>query len=211
MVAQYVVGVDEAGRGPVFGPLVVAAVWLDESTESQLKEQGVCDSKKLTKEKRERLFSIIMEKAAFVELISLDAKDIDERLLGGGNLNVLELETFSQLMSKHPSTHAFIDCPSTNLMTVRTFLAANYTQQLTVEHKADANYVSVAAASIIAKVTRDRAVAKIQSEIGLPIGSGYTSDPVTQAFLKENYKKYDIFRKSWKTYKNLAQQNLMDF
>jgi ribonuclease HII len=84
------------------------------------------------------------------------------------------------------------------------------------EHKADVKYPAVSAASILAKVTRDRAIQKIQEGVPEPIGSGYPSDPVTVEFLKNNFKKYrDIFRKSWMTYqvlhKEKGQRKLNEF
>ena len=85
-----------------------------------------------------------------------------------------------------------------------------------MEHKADLNHPSVAAASILAKVTRDREIQKIKAEIGQDLGSGYPSDPTTKAFLEQNYRAHpDIFRKSWQSYKNVVKQkdqrNLSDF
>ncbi|MAE13458.1 ribonuclease HII, partial [Candidatus Woesearchaeota archaeon] len=73
------------------------------------------------------------------------------------------------------------------------------------EHKADLNHPIVSAASIIAKVTRDREIEKIKQKIKIDFGSGYPADPKTQAFIKNNHDKYDIFRTTWKTYKNIAQ------
>ncbi|MDO8510562.1 MAG: ribonuclease HII, partial [Nanoarchaeota archaeon] len=75
---------------------------------------------------------------------------------------------------------------------------------LIVEHKADVNYLPAAAASIVAKVIRDRHIEHLKKEIGIDFGSGYMSDPKTQDFLKKYYKKHpDLFRKSWQSYKNV--------
>jgi len=78
-------------------------------------------------------------------------------------------------------------------------------------HKADALYAVVGAASIIAKVERDRAVAKISEQIGIPIGSGYPNDPVTKKFLREYLKQHGklpyFVRMSWKTASTLLGKN----
>ena len=75
--------------------------------------------------------------------------------------------------------------------------------ELVVEHKADLNYIVVGAASVIAKVIRDRAVNHLISEIGIDFGSGYMSDPKTQEFLEKYHDKFPhLFRKKWQSYKN---------
>jgi len=84
------------------------------------------------------------------------------------------------------------------------------------EHKADFNHVIVGAASILAKVTRDTELAKIQEKIEYPIGSGYMSDPITQKFLDEHHDEYEgMIRKSWQSYRNAVakreQKGLGDF
>ena len=89
--------------------------------------------------------------------------------------------------------------------------------EIVAEHKADLNYLVAGAASILAKVSRDREIENIQDEIGAKIGSGYPHDPVCVAYLKDNFRgpinKY--LRKCWSTYKNLEknknQTNISDF
>ena len=76
--------------------------------------------------------------------------------------------------------------------------------KLIVEHKADTKYPTVAAASILAKVTRDREIEKIKKKIGIDFGSGYPSDPKTIEFVNKHWNKFDIFRKSWSTYQKVA-------
>ena len=88
---------------------------------------------------------------------------------------------------------------------------------ISCEHKADFNHVEVAAASIIAKVTRDTEIKEIQKKIKENIGSGYPSDPITKEFLKHAHKYQDlgILRESWATWKNMLksgkQRKLFDF
>jgi ribonuclease HII len=90
--------------------------------------------------------------------------------------------------------------------------------EIICEHKADLNHLVVGAASILAKVTRDREIEKLKKSIGINFGSGYPSDPLTQDFLRKNYSKYpDIFRKEWASYKEAAnisikkQKSLSDY
>ena len=97
---------------------------------------------------------------------------------------------------------------------LKTFL--KYEPKIKAEHKADYKYTEVSAASIIAKVTRDREIENIKKKYNIEFGSGYPSDSVTQKFLKENYHKYpEIFRKTWITYKNISekkkQKSLFDY
>ena len=98
----------------------------------------------------------------------------------------------------------------------------SFSPKIVAEHKADSKYIPVAAASILAKVTRDRAIEKLKEAYG-EIGSGYPSDPITRRFLEEYYKKHGVFppivRKSWKTLEKIeeklknkeAQSTILDF
>lgn len=197
------VGIDEAGRGPVLGPLVVAAVWLTPEQENILKAAGVTDSKKLTPAKREELFTLITTTASFVSTRIIIPQEIDDKINAGINLNQIELQAFSALLNKHPSTHAYIDCPSANKHAVAKQLKETYDGTLIVEHKADSTFTVVGAASIIAKVIRDRNIQELQASIPYPIGSGYPADPATKKFLAQHHNEYpQLFRKSWQTYKD---------
>ena len=78
--------------------------------------------------------------------------------------------------------------------------------ELIVEHKADVNHLPVAAASVVAKVIRDRYIDRLKVDIGIDFGSGYMSDPKTKKFLEENYEKFPhLFRRKWKSFSNLVQ------
>lgn len=110
-----------------------------------------------------------------------------------------------------------IDCPSTNINAyvnyLKTFL--KYEPKIKAEHKADYKYCEVSASSIIAKVTRDKEIEKLKKQYNIDFGSGYPSDPITQEFLKKNYNKYNFFRKTWITYRNVSetkkQKSLFDY
>ena len=135
------------------------------------------------------------------------------------NLNWLEAIKTAELINKLKPERAILDCPSNNLKAYSNYVRDHLkdkTIEIISEHKADSKYPIVAAASIIAKVTRDREIQKIKQKIGEEFGSGYPSDPMTQKFMKENHNKYpDIFRKTWISYKKLKQEkfqrSLADF
>jgi ribonuclease HII len=212
-------GIDEAGRGPVIGPLVSAGVLIDSADEKKLARMGVKDSKLLTPKKREELFDKIIKVAKKHYIVSLTPKDIDAALMDPAtNLNWLEADTTAHIINKLNPEKVIIDCPSNNIPEYREYIRKklNVECELVAEHKADLNHVVVGAASILAKVTRDREIQRIKESVGEEIGSGYPADPLTQKFIAENYRKYpDIFRKSWSTYKELVakkqQKGLGDF
>jgi ribonuclease HII len=212
-------GIDEAGRGPVIGPLVSCGVLIDSKDEKKLAKLGVKDSKLLLPKKREELFDKILKIVKKHELVVLTPQDIDAALMDPDtNLNWLEADATAEIINKLNPEKAIIDCPSNNIEEYREYIRKklNVDCELVVEHKADLNHIVVGAASILAKVTRDRAIEEIKKKVGQDIGSGYPADPVTQAFIRDNYKKYpEIFRKTWQTYKDLVakkqQKGLNEF
>jgi len=121
------------------------------------------------------------------------------------------------LINKLDPDKVIVDAPSTNLETFKAYLEKklNVNPKLIVKHKADRDHVIVGAASILAKVTRDREIEKLKEKYGIEFGSGYPSDPKTVEFLKKNWDKYDFFRKSWDTWKKVAiakkQKSLGDY
>jgi ribonuclease HII len=202
-------GVEDAGRGPVIGPLVMAGVLINEKDEKKLVDIGVKDSKLLTPEKREELFNKIKKIAKSYKIIVLSPQDVDDALKSQTlNLNWLEAIASAKIINALKPDKAIIDCPSTNIRAYADYMGKNIKIkcETVVEHKADLNYPVVGAASILAKVTRDREIEKIKKKIGENFGSGYTSDPVTREFLEKNYDKYpEIFRHTWETYKKLVR------
>jgi len=209
-----IVGVDEAGKGPVLGPLVMVALAVKEEDQQKLQWLGVKDSKLLSSEVREELFERIKEIVCDfrIEVIEPDAIDLSVRGENGSNLNWLEAETSARMVSELHPDKIILDCPSTNISAYRNFFANKLSSgvrdraELVVEHKADTNHIVVAAASIIAKVIRDRSIESIKREVGVDFGSGYPSDPKTQEFLHNYNDKYpDLFRRSWKSYIRVEQ------
>jgi ribonuclease HII len=215
-----VCGVEEAGRGPVIGPLVMCGVVMDEKMVFELDAIGVKDSKLLSPQQRESLFDKIKQMADGFKIIILSAQDVDDTLNDPNmNLNWLEAKTSAKIINQLKVDKAILDCPSNNIEAYRNYVKKyirNEKMELIAEHKADLNYTIVGAASILAKVTRDREIEKIKQKINKEFGSGYPSDPRTVKFLKENYDKHsEIFRKTWSSYKKVAeakkQRNIGDF
>jgi len=208
-------GIDEAGRGPVIGPMVVAGVWIEESDEEKLLRAGVKDSKTLTPGRREEIAAYI--KNNFIhEVVVIEASDIDD-LRKTMTINELEAYIFARVANKNFARIYFIDSAGNDSKEFGEMIKKNLKYgEVICEHKADENYPVVSAASIIAKVERDRQIKKISEElekiINKPLGSGYPSDEKTIEFIREWFEKFNEFpphtRKSWKTLERIKQKKL---
>lgn len=204
-----ILGIDEAGRGPVLGSMVMAGVLMDEKNLYKLDKLKVRDSKLLTPKQREHLFDKI-KKISKNYIIVVQPKEIDEALLSDHlNLNWLEAHKSAEIINRLSPDSAIVDCPSSNIKKYEIYLRKllkNKKIKTIVEHKADYNHKICAAASILAKVTRDREIKKLQEVIPHNIGSGYASDPYTIDFLEKHHEKYGyLIRKTWASYKNLIK------
>ncbi len=172
---------------------------------------GVKDSKLLSPSARERLFGEIKKVVKDFRILVIPPEEIDAAVESedGDNLNWLEAKKSAELINALKPGTAYLDCPSTNIAKYTAYVQnlVEAPAKLVAEHKADAKYPVVSAASILAKVTRDAEIEKIKEKIGIDFGSGYPSDPMTQAFLKKNYGKYpEIFRKSWASWKEAREK-----
>jgi len=201
-----VLGIDEAGRGPVIGPMVMAGVMIEQGDEDLIK--GSVDSKLLIHKKRIQLDKKIKENTDF-KIIVIEPKEIDQALLSDKlNLNWLEAYKQSEIINKLQPDKAIIDCPSINCKAYEKYLSKlikNKKIKLVVEHKADVNHLTAAAASILAKVERENQMDKIKEKYG-DTGPGYPANKTTQDFVKNNWDKCpEIFRKTWSTYKKFAR------
>lgn len=211
---EYFIGIDEAGRGPVIGPMVMCGVITNSDSEKKLISLGVKDSKLILPNKRKLIKKEIENLADSFFVVKLSAKEIDIALnTDGTNLNWLEADTTAKIINKlvdenKKISKVYVDCPSNNLSKYKEYLISKLNDKnlnLIVEHKADAKYISASSASIIAKVTRDEEVEKIRKKINIDFGSGYPSDPKTIQFLEKHWKDYpEIFRTSWASYKKHA-------
>ncbi|MFT4297633.1 MAG: ribonuclease HII [Candidatus Woesearchaeota archaeon] len=212
-------GVEEAGRGPVIGPMVMAGVVMDEKDLFKLDDLGVRDSKLLSPFQRESMFELIQKAVKAYKIITLPPSKIDETLDSEDmNLNWLEAKTSAEIINELNPDKAILDCPSNNILAYSIYVKNNLSKPVEIisEHKADLNHKIVGAASILAKVARDREIQKIKDKLKVNFGSGYPSDPLTIKFLKDNWNKYpDIFRKSWSSYKRVeslkSQKKLAEF
>ncbi len=207
-----IAGCDEAGRGPVFGPMVLCGVLLGEQTLDEFKVAGVRDSKLLTPGRREALAKLISQKVAKCEVIELPPAEIDElRLVKKINLNELEAMKFAQILDRLKPKIAYVDStdPDPAMFKERIQRHLQTRPKLVVENFADRKYVVVAAASIMAKVRRDQRVAELHIKYG-DFGSGYSSDPRTIAFLerwvREHGKLPEFTRRSWETARRIESE-----
>ncbi|MCI4437475.1 MAG: ribonuclease HII, partial [Ignisphaera sp.] len=149
-----VAGVDEAGRGPLIGDMFMAIVVVEEEKLRILEQLGVRDSKKLTREKREKLLPLILSIANFVAVHRITPDQIDKY-----NINLLELESLVKLvklaLTFHPVKRVFIDA-FTNPTTITSALHTIKDDiDVIAEYNADSKYIAVSSASIVAKVLRD--------------------------------------------------------
>lgn len=199
-------GIDEAGRGPVIGPLVMAIAVIKKEDEFKLQTLGIKDSKLLTPNKRNELFTVIKDLCK-TALVIITPAEIDQAVNSNiDNLNWLEARKAAELINQIKTDKVILDCPSSNLEAFKIYINGYVRRKtnLVVEHKADLNNVIVGAASIIAKVTRDEEIQKIKKELKVDFGSGYPSDPRTQSFIDKhwnNAKTNKHMRKSWATWK----------
>jgi len=201
-------GVDEAGRGPVMGPLVVCGVSIE--GDEVLRKLGVKDSKKLSRSKREELSGKIQNVISRVEIIEVAASEIDI-LREEMTLNQLEVKVFASIIKSLDPEIAYVDAADVDeqrfAKDIRDEMGV-HAINIVSEHKADDTYPVVSAASILAKVRRDAEVRRIEGEIGEPIGSGYASDPVTIRFIESWLARHDTLpphtRKSWDTSSRLV-------
>ena len=188
---MYTVGVDEAGRGPVLGPLVVTACAIPKKDLGMLKDAGVKDSKDLSKKKRQDILSWYHEQSETRgwkhSVIVCTPERIDLSLQSTG-LNWLEVEAFAEALSgleleqHHDIINDACDVkPERFTERIRAKLQQPQLEISTMSsfHKADENYPIVGMASILAKETRDNLIDAMAQRIGQPLGSGYPSDPAT--------------------------------
>ena len=210
-------GLDEAGRGCLLGPLVVAGVSVTAAGARKFKEMGVRDSKKLSPSRREALYPEILRVAQKVHWVGISPVEIDDVVVKGKRLrklNYLEAVYFAKVIDALGAPRVTVDASDVIPERFRDDIVANLGKhcEVTALHKADRNFPVVSAASIIAKVERDREVARLREMHG-DFGSGYPSDPMTRAFFIDQIGRGEplpgYVRKSWKTWLNL-EQTLID-
>lgn len=186
-----IAGTDEVGRGPLVGPVVAAAVILPKN----YKLEGLTDSKKLSEKKRNEFYDIIMKDAISVGTGVVDAHTIDE-------INILEASRLA-MKKAIESLNVFPEYVLSDAMKLNN-ISIPYTDII----HGDALSLSIAAASVIAKVTRDRMMYELDKEYPLYGFAKHKGYP-TKLHL-ENLEKYgvlDNYRFSYKPVKNIVDKN----
>lgn len=208
-----VCGVDDAGRGPVIGPLVIAGVLIEESKLDLLRSLGVRDSKKLAPDARTRLAEKIPRVVDRHHVVELDAPSLDRvvnRAPKFQRLNLLEAKKMAEVVEALRPDIAYVDSSDTDTERFRNNILdeLSYRPKVISEHHADDTYPVVSAASILAKVRRDARIDEMKRQYG-DFGSGYAHDPQTIRFLGEYYRANKEFppivRRSWKTLRNIVR------
>jgi ribonuclease HII len=191
---MHITGIDEAGRGPILGPMAIVGFKIDKNMEDRLKDLGVRDSKELKRKRREKLYPLILEMGE-IKTIMVEPEEIDSRCLTD-----IEAEKFAEVARELNGDLTYVDC--VGAISFSSLLNdALRGLMLVVSHKADVLYPVVSAASIVAKVERDRAIDELAEEYG-DIGSGYPADRRTINFLKKYVKENgclpECARKRWR-------------
>jgi len=224
-------GGDEAGRGAILGPLVISLVSVKSTSLHKLSEIGVRDSKMLSEKRRNQLYSEIEEIASDIKINKIFPSEINSAMRSHISLNELEAVRFAGLFDQIDIEigSVYLDSPDViaerfgtrfklssskpvRVMGIKTPRenGVKYTK-IVSEHKADVRYPVVSAASIIAKVTRDREIKKMEKELKMKIGSGYPSDYKTIEIIKKNLKTgllKEHIRERWSTMDRIKQTKL---
>ena len=200
-----VCGVDDAGRGSVLGPLVIAGISIERSKIKHLIAIGVKDSKQLSPKSRENLYDKIISLVDGYYVAKIPPSTIDKSV-NKNLLNQLEANYMAKVIKKLGASSSYVDSCDVNPKRFGLYISnLSKTGKIISSHHADRKYPVVSAASIIAKVNRDRAIEKLRKTHDL--GSGYPSDSKTMRFIKEWISQngdVPIFvRKSWKPIKIL--------
>jgi ribonuclease HII len=211
---KLICGIDEAGRGPVLGPMIISGACINYDQLESLSQLGVKDSKKLSPAKRTSLSKKINQICDCKSFI-VTPEEIDRRIDLKISLSRLEQLKMAEIINFFKPDVIYIDAADVNEKrfgySMRDLLI--YTPpKLISKHKADERYPIVSAASIIAKVTRDRLIAELHGKFG-DFGSGYTSDEKTINYLTEWIQKHkkapDFARKSWNTVKRILESEVL--
>jgi len=192
-------GIDDAGRGSMIGPLVIAGITIEKKNLKKLKSLGVRDSKKLTRKSREILYKKIIKNVDDYYVVKIPPKTIDHSVFKH-NLNHLEAKNMAKIVTKLNPVVSYVDsCDVDYKRFGKEISLLSSKAKIKSYHHADSRFVAVAAASIIAKVTRDRAIHRLNKNFDL--GSGYPSDKKTIKSIKKllsNNKSESFIRFSWK-------------
>jgi ribonuclease HII len=208
-----IAGIDEAGRGSVIGPLVVAGVSLKKSKLDLLADLGLKSSKMLSRKTRANLFGQIIDSVDSICVLILSTNDIDSSVFLRG-LNKLEAEAMAEVINNIQPDNVYVDCCDVNPIRYKNYLKKyiNYKYcKLYSFHHADELHIVVSAASIIAKIVRDAQIYEIRKS-HCNIGSGYPSDKLTMRFIRNYIRRSGdtptFVRKSWKPVKIMLNESI---
>jgi len=214
MTEKKVVGIDEAGRGPVVGSLFIGGFMVEESKLDEVDELGVKDSKKLTDGKREDLAEQLREMGEpFLKEIS--ASEIDD-LREVMSLNEIEIQGFTDVIERSDADKIIVDLPEPNgdrfINKMKRELPARFSDRdFVAEHGADESFPIVSAASIIAKSARENHVDSLKQKYGYDFKSGYPHDKPTinflEDYLNEKGELPEETRLSWSTAERIVKEN----
>ena len=193
-------GVDDAGRGSMIGPMVIAGISIEKKNIPKLRKLGVRDSKKLSPKKRELLYKQIVKLVDDYHVIRIPPRTIDKYVFEH-NLNHLEAKKMAEVISNLNPDLSYVDSCDVNAARFgREISDLSKKSKVKSYHYADSRFVVVSAASIIAKVSRDRSIMRLNKTTNL--GSGYPSDKKSVNYVKKvvSSKKSlpTSIRKSWK-------------
>ncbi len=204
-----VIGIDEAGRGPVLGDMIIALVTLKENKLADLKNLGIKDSKLLTPDQRKKLVPYIISNSVFTAVAHVSTLEIDTY-----NINQLVFEKITELLyasknilGNYRVKRIVVDMVKGFKKYINKYREVYPTAEILFVEKADLNYTEVAAASIIAKYYRDSMIDYLNKIYG-NIGSGYPTDPRTINWIKKvaslETTPPAFVRKTWSILKRIA-------
>ena len=183
---------------------------VEKEDEIKLKRIKVKDSKLLTPEQREKLYPLIKKIAKDVAIIKISARELDE-MMETRNLNRIEAEKMAEIIKALGADVAYVDAPQVSTDKFKNYLVAlakNHTE-IVAENYADKKFPTVSAASILAKVERDREVEKIKKVVGFDFGVGYSHDKRSIAFVRKCLKEgkhLEFIRHKWSTVENIKKE-----
>ena len=208
--SMIICGVDDAGRGSMVGPLVIAGVRIDKKNLKKLKSIGVQDSKKLSPKTREILYKKIIEIVDEYYVVRISPKTIDSNVFKH-KLNHLEAKNMAKVIKELSPQVAYVDSCDVDYKRFGneiSLLTSN--SKIISRHHADSRFVVVAAASIIAKVSRDKSIHRLKKNYEL--GSGYPSDKKTVKCVKKlllhTKQSYSFIRMSWQPIQKIIKKKL---
>jgi len=209
-----VLGIDEAGRGPVLGSMFIGGFLIDEKETSKLEDLGAKDSKKLSDRKRENIRGKL-DSIGDIYLEKFTASSID-RMMDVMSINDIELKGFADVIDRAEPDKVIMDLPEPDaekfIGKIKDLMDTEHHQvEFVAEHGADDEYPVVSAASIVAKSARESHVEDLHSKYGYDFASGYPHDKPTIEFIEKYIEQEGELpsetRKSWSTAQRLMKQS----